>query len=188
MSTQTPDRDTSAEPDPWPAGTPPEWWPRDHQNAPRRHCFRAMRHDLKDLVWSGGPSQRVDPASDEVRCLALQSVSRGSKQTSPFLHASWSVVGAQRYHSMACCRRKESPDNQVMVRLDLFAWYASRESPMRAHELIDLSTPDAQKAFFTKKWSEYAASKSIGDWTTDKVEAMAKSLKLSFRSEEVLIK
>ena len=97
-------------------------------------------------------------------------------------------MGAQRYHSMACALRKESPDNQVMVRLDLFAWYASRESPMHAHELIDLSTLEAQKAFFTKKWSEYAASKSIGDWTTDKVEFMAKSLHLSLLSEEVLIK
>ena len=150
MSTQTPDRDTSAEPGPWPAGTPPAWWPRDPQNVPRRHCFRAMRPDLRDLVWNAGASlQRalhLHPASDEVRCLVLQCVSEGSNRTSPFFHASWTIQGAQRYHTMANARRGEHPDSQVTVRLDLHAWYRSRESPLRADELIDLSTPDAQSA------------------------------------------
>ena len=121
----------------------PSWWPLDHQGRAVRSVFRTMRTDLDDLRWEPHLVHTLDIMSTEFAEVAMHSVTKGSAKRSPFLHVSLTFEGARRFAQLAQKRvRKESPDQQMMVKIHIYDWWLAGEiSPieMPEHGVIDVS-------------------------------------------------
>ena len=58
--------------------------------------YRAMRSDMEDLRAAEQETMNRLHATD-LRYLVLDSIAHGSRERSPFLHASWSLNVARQY-------------------------------------------------------------------------------------------
>ena len=113
--------------------------------------YRAMRLDLADLVFRYEKELHSLPAHhDEIRRRALRAAAMGSDERSPFLHASWSFEAAHRWHQLSSAHRKERPEEQILVEIDLWEWYLRcwfEVEPLRRDMIVDLSTIKQQHIF-----------------------------------------
>ncbi len=72
----------------------PDSWPTDSHDAPVQYRFRAMPADGGDFVLRPYVAHTLDPASHEMRLEVIAAVSHGSRDRSPFLHASLTLKAA----------------------------------------------------------------------------------------------
>ena len=120
------------------------------------HVLRALRNDLQDVL--PGQSRRnfqgpftFDPDSDEGKMAVFEAIFRGSKQESPFLHASRIFRRATKYLKMGEIWRGE--DCSVIVRIEL--------EGLREFEnviVVDVSTADKMDQFWfpnNRSWRYY---------------------------------
>ena len=101
-----------------------------------------MRPDMDDLKFVKHRAMDFAPDSDELRVEVLRAIGHGSKERSPFLHTSTSLIKAHRWAQLAHVERQEEARSQVMVRIDVWAWYQSGK--MAEDMMVDLSTLKAQ--------------------------------------------
>ncbi len=126
--------------------SPPQWWPHN-KSIPITHVFRSMRADLDDLKHTQHNVHHVDHDSDNMRREVLRAVVHGSTERSPFLHTSRSMEAAQCYAAMGRVDRGEEMHSQMMVKIDLWGWYQT--GTLKEHTIIDLSSTQALKKYFT---------------------------------------
>ena len=104
-----------------------------------------MRVDMDGLVFMGGhPAMDIDRVSDlnAWEHAIVQFVAHGSGNRSPFLHFSTSKLGAYQYAQLGQEKRCERPEDQVMIRVNIWDMYG--EGLLDKHTLIDISTTRAQ--------------------------------------------
>ena len=107
-----------------------------------RWVFRTMRPDMDDLRWEPHLVHTLDITSTEFAEVAMHSVTKGSAKRSPFLHVSLTFEGARRFAQLAQKGvRKESPDQQMMVKIHIYDWWLAGE--MEENGVIDVSSPKA---------------------------------------------
>ena len=70
-------------------------------NKPCTHLFRILRPDMDDLNVVDHAAMHLDHGSDAFAWHALVAVAFGSRQRSPFWHASVSLGSAHRWRAMA---------------------------------------------------------------------------------------
>jgi hypothetical protein len=144
---------------------------------PVRYVFRAMRVDGDDLRNQDSHVRVIEPDGDQMRIEVIRSVAKGSIIRSPFLHVSTSLMAAHHFHVRAQSTHAELEENQVLVKIDLWAWYQQCEVTMDM--IIDLSTHEARKHYFEKGTDAY------GSYVEDHFHDM---IKYSEKMKEVLLK
>ena len=158
-----------------PSIQPPDWWPK-WEKIPITHIFRAMRPDMDDLMFVPHACHAFDPNSDEMKVEIMSALVHGSKQRSPFLHGSISLSKAHRWSQLAQEHRGEEVREQVLVKIDLWAWYQS--GGVTQDMILDLSSPAAMNKVFKKGFYGY------GDWC----EEASSELMLAVNTREILLK
>ena len=139
----------------------PEWWPR-YQNKLCAVVFRIMRVDQDDLTHRHHPIFHEEHGSDRFCCHTLAAVAWGSRQRSPFWHASVSLNSAYRWRAMADQESHRWGDvrKRITISIDILSWYRSGKMPDRG--VIDLSSEEAQRAFFRKTFDDYGFDERAG--------------------------
>ena len=115
---------------------------------------------MNDLKFEDHAAMHVAPDSNELKTAVLRAVFHGSKERTPFWHASTTLAAAQRWRTMAdaseredAVRRGSQPSqipSRVAIRIDIWAWYQSGE--METDTLIDMSTINAIQRFFPRSY------------------------------------
>ena len=84
-----------------------------------------MRTDMSDLEFVHCETMDWAPDSWELRQDVLACVDSGSRFKSPFVHASVSRSAAEFWAMLGRRDRAEKEEEQLLVRIDVWAWYQS---------------------------------------------------------------
>ena len=95
---------------------------------------------------------------------------------SPFLHTSTCPNQAKQYHVRAIAARKEKPEQQILVKIDLWGWFQS--GLFNEDQMVDLSSLEAARRFFKKGQPDYGLY----------VEQCFFAVSRSVEEQEILIK
>ena len=74
----------------------PDWWPKLNKQ-PISELFRILRKDMNDLNYEEHPAMSMDPNSDEYKVEILRSITKGSKERTPFWHTSTTLNASRNW-------------------------------------------------------------------------------------------
>ena len=134
-----------------------------------------MRPDLRDLQYAYHPAMGEDPESDTMRIFVAIAVTNGSRERSPFLHASKSIVKSRKFAKLGINLRGETGNLFCRIRIYDMLW----DGILRPGDVIDVSNIAAVKEFFNKKPGDY------GEWFENNFQ---QCVQFATSAQEVLIK
>ena len=119
-----------------------------------------MKADLSDLLTHTRSKDFIaDKYCPEFYDEVMRALVDGSNENSLFLHASLTFWGAFAFHSMGRSNRNENWDDQIMVRIDIWAmrqaWLAAnptgRKNFVDEFYMVNLGTNEEQTKFWINK-------------------------------------
>ena len=114
---------------------------------PVKEVYRAMRPDLRDLQYAYHPAMGEDPELETMRIFVARAVTHGSRERSPFLHASKSINKSRRFAKLGINLRGETGNLFCRIRIyDMLC-----DGCLQPGDVIDVSSTAAVKEFFNKK-------------------------------------
>ena len=146
----------------------PDWWPTIN-NKPVSVLYRILRKDMDDLNFEEHRAMKMDPKSDEFKVEILRSITKGSKERTPFWHCSTTLNASRQWKykaddATAPTRAgwkergsqpiQQDPDainktERVAIRIDILDYYHSGK--MLPDAMIDISTQQAKR---NKNWGQ----------------------------------